>query len=374
MECPRCHAPVSPGSLYCPACNSPLSDEAPTVAVSVSTPIPLTPAVVTGSVRGSASIGPGAALGGRYEILQVLGEGGMGVVYKARDRELDRVIALKVIRPGLASNPDIVARFKQELLLARQVTHKNVIRIFDLSEAEGLKFITMEYVEGLNLKAFITQATKLPAEDATQIIKQVCQALLEAHEEGVVHRDLKPQNIMVDSQGRVKVMDFGLARSAELSGLTQTGGILGTPDYMSPEQVKGEEADARSDLFSLGIVFYELLTGRMPFQANTPYATLWKRVNDRAVPPAKLDPSVSAQLSQIVAKCLEPDPESRYQSAAEILRDLEAGTAPRPLLGPGRLTVLRRLGLSPRMAAVGIVVLGLVLAGALWGTTEYCII
>jgi tetratricopeptide (TPR) repeat protein/predicted Ser/Thr protein kinase len=263
-------------------------------------------------------------LGGRYEILALLGEGGMGAVYKARDREVDRDVALKVIRPELAEHPDIVRRFKQELILARQVTHKNVVRIFDLGEAEGAKFISMEYIDGRDLRSHLAERGKFAPEEAVGIIDQVCRALEAAHAEGVIHRDLKPQNIMVDNHGRVAVMDFGIAHSTELQGLTQTGMLLGTPEYMSPEQAEGEKTDARSDLFSLGIIFYELLTGKSPYAATTPAATLLKRMQERPVAPTKIDPAIPKYVNDIVVRCLEIDPQRRYGSAREISQDLES--------------------------------------------------
>src|ERR1700719_2332920 len=166
---------------------------------------------------------PGTVLGDRYEILALLGQGGMGAVYKARDTELDRLVALQIIRPELTTNPEILKRFKQELILARQVTHRNVIRIFDLGQADGFKFITMEYLEGQDLRAILKKKGKLPPDEAARIVLQICRALEVAHGEGVIHRDLKPPNIMLDPQGRVVVMDFGLARSFESQGMTQTG-------------------------------------------------------------------------------------------------------------------------------------------------------
>ena len=220
---------------------------------------------------------PGALFGGRYEILGVLGQGGMGAVYQARDRELDRLIALKVIRPELATDPAILQRFKQELILARNITHKNVVRIFDLGEAEGIRFISMEYVDGEDLRTLLRRQGKLSPKDAISIIEQVCRALDSAHSEGVIHRDLKPQNIMRDKNGRVVVMDFGLARSLGESGLTQTGALVGTLEYMSPEQAMGSPLDQRSDIFSVGLIFYELLTGKAPYEADTAIASLMKR-------------------------------------------------------------------------------------------------
>ena len=289
---------------------------------------------------------PGTLLGDRFEILQLLGQGGMGAVYKARDIELDRLVALKLIRPELASHPEILRRFKQELLLARDVTHRNVIRIFDLGQAQGIKFITMEYVEGRDLRGVIHEKRKMTPQEAVPIVLQIAAALEAAHHAGVVHRDLKPQNIMVDKDGRVYVMDFGIARSLETPGMTQTGALMGTPEYMSPEQAKGERVDARSDLFALGIIFYEMLTGNSPFRADTAMATMFKRTKERATPLVQLNIGVPAQVSDIVSKCLEIEPEQRYQSARAIIDDLEgwkAGT-PRGAIIPAS----RRIRYAPR--------------------------
>ena len=267
---------------------------------------------------------PGDVLGGRYEILQLLGEGGMGAVYKAMDRELDRPVALKLIRPELAANPAILARFKQELLLAHQVTHKNVIRIYDLGDADGVKFITMEFVEGDDLRALIQAKKKFSPEEAVEIIQQVCRALEAAHGVGVIHRDLKPQNIMRDKSGRILVMDFGLARTLEGDGMTQTGALVGTMEYMLPEQAMAKDLDQRSDLFTVGLIFYELLVGVTPFKAESAVASLIKRNSERALPVADQDGTIPRALSDIVSKGLERDPDLRYQTATELLRDLDA--------------------------------------------------
>jgi serine/threonine protein kinase/Flp pilus assembly protein TadD len=279
---------------------------------------------------------PGTLLGARYRILRVLGEGGMGAVYQARDQELDRVIALKVIRPELAGNPTILQRFKQELILARNVTHKNVVRIFDMGEADGIKFITMEYVDGEDLRSILRREGKFAPRDAVHVVEQVCRALDAAHAEGVIHRDLKPQNIMRDSQGRIVVMDFGLARSLDTSGMTQTGALVGTLEYMSPEQALGTELDQRSDLFTVGLIFFELLSGRMPYKADTALASLMKRTQERAAPVSSVDTSVPKALSNIVSRCLERDPKMRYHSAREILQQLEAWDA-NPTITPSDL-------------------------------------
>ncbi len=274
----------------------------------------------------------GDILGGRYEILALLGEGGMGAVYKASDREVDRVVALKLIRPEMASNPAILARFKQELLTAHQVTHKNVIRIYDLAEADGVKFITMEYVEGSDLRQLLKEHGKFSPDEAVDIVRHVCMALDAAHSVGIIHRDLKPQNIMQDKAGRILVMDFGLARSVQSEGMTQTGALLGTIEYMSPEQAMGKTLDQRSDLFAVGLIFYELLSGKMPFKAETAMASLLMRNQERAVPLADIDATVPAGLSDIVSRCLERDLERRYPNAAEIVADLDAWQGKRQVM------------------------------------------
>ena len=287
---------------------------------------------VTPRTSGVAAAGDdlekGRVLAGRYEILQLLGRGGMGAVYKARDTELDRIVALKLIRPELARNPEILRRFKQELILARQVTHKNVIRIFDLGQSDGIKFITMDFVEGQDLRVLLVERGKFPAEEASRLMLQICRALEAAHSEGVIHRDLKPQNIMVTGDGRAYVMDFGIARSAHLPGMTQTGALVGTPEYMSPEQARGEKLTERSDLFSLGVIFYELLTGKSPYPADAPLGTLWKRLQEKPKAPAEVEATVPMALNDLVMNALEIEPEKRISSAREMAQQLEIWLGP----------------------------------------------
>ena len=261
-------------------------------------------------------------MGNRYEILQLLGEGGMGAVYKAADREVDRVVALKVIRPEMAANPEILARFKQELLLSSKVTHRNVIRIYDLGEAEGVKFITMEFLEGETLHQILKTRKKLAIAEAVDIMEQVASGLAAAHREGIIHRDLKPANIMVDKNGRVVVMDFGLARTFSGDGMTQTGTMLGTIEYMSPEQAQGMDVKASSDIFTVGLMLYELLSGTTPFYAESAIASLLMRTQQRAAPLVNIDKNIPSTLSNIVVKCLEKDPVKRYQSAEHLDADL----------------------------------------------------
>jgi len=288
MRCPYCKKENSPTATDCNACGKPLPrseatfignervqqsesipEQSDPLGTMAPTMTPATPGDWTAPisrtkipVSSQGELEPGMVLGERYEIIALLGQGGMGAVYKAHDIELERLVALKIIRPELTTNPAMLRRFKQELILARQITHRNVVRIFDLGQADGFKFITMEYLEGKDLRAVLNEKGKLPPDEAARIILQICRALEVAHGEGVVHRDLKPQNIMLDANGRAYVMDFGIARSAYLPGMTQTGALIGTPEYMSPEQGKGEKLGERSDLFSLGVICYELVTGK----------------------------------------------------------------------------------------------------------------
>ena len=264
----------------------------------------------------------GSALGNRYEILALLGEGGMGAVYKAADLEVDRIVALKVIRPDMASNPEILARFKQELLLSSKVTHRNVIRIYDIGDADGVKFITMEFIEGKDLRSVLHERKKLPPEEAVDIALQVCHALEAAHGIGIIHRDLKPQNIMLDDSGRAVVMDFGLARTLGGDGMTQTGAMLGTMEYMSPEQALGKDLDQRSDIFALGLILYELLAGERPFVAESALASLIKRTQESAIPVLERNAEIPGVLGLVVDRCLERDLNARYQKVAEIFEDL----------------------------------------------------
>ncbi|MGB7266812.1 MAG: protein kinase [Terracidiphilus sp.] len=276
------------------------------------------------SMWGGAPLQPGTVFAGRYKIIKTLGEGGMGAVYKARDLELEREVALKVIKPELANNPEILLRFKQELILARQVTDRNIIRIFDLGEAGKTKFITMEYVDGQNLHQILRQRSKLEVAEAVDIMEQVAAGLAAAHREGIIHRDLKPGNIMRDLNGRVVVMDFGLARTISGDGMTRTGAMLGTIEYMSPEQAQGKELNASSDIFTVGLILYELLAGVTPFHAESAIASLLKRTQERAVPLAEIDRNIPGALNNIVCKCLEKDPAKRYQNAEELDADLRA--------------------------------------------------
>jgi eukaryotic-like serine/threonine-protein kinase len=273
--------------------------------------------------RASAILQPGMLLAGRYRILQMLGAGGMGEVYKVHDDDIDQVIALKVVRSDLSSDAESVQRFKQELLLTRQVSHRNVVRIFDIGETSGLKFITMEYIEGQTLSGILAEKNKVPPAEALEIVRQICSGLAAAHAEGVIHRDLKPSNIMRDAHGRVVVMDFGLARTLQGAGMTQTGATPGTVEYMSPEQAMAKPLDARSDLFTVGLILYELLSGKAPFHADSAVASLLKRLKEAAPALSELEPAIPRALSAIVSKCLEREPQDRYQSVDQLREELD---------------------------------------------------
>ena len=269
--------------------------------------------------------------GDRYQILEKVGEGGMGRVYKALDLELDRPVALKTIRAEKGNSREALERFKQELILARKITHKNVIRIYDLGESDGMKFFTMELVEGENLREVLDERKKIPVKECLSLMTQILSGLGEAHSQGVVHRDLKPQNIMVDRQGVVRIMDFGIARTADSVTMTGTGEMMGTPDYISPEQVKGDTADAKSDLYACGVILFELLTGETPFKGDTPISKIVARLQVKPPSPREKNSEIPVYLERIVLKCLEVDPELRYQNAEEVLQDLEREQVDRSL-------------------------------------------
>ena len=272
----------------------------------------------------------GDELGSRYRIEQMLGQGGMGRVYKAHDAELNRIVALKVLQPELTTDANAMQRFKQELLLASRISHKNILRIHDLGEADGVKFISMAFVDGPDLHHILKDSGKLPIERAHNIAVQLCEALDAAHSEGVVHRDLKPQNILMGPGDHVYVSDFGLAKSLESSsaGMTRTGQYLGTPRYMAPEQVETGPVDRRTDLYALGLILFEMVAGESPFKGESTLQVMYRRVKEKAPNPREINPEIPAYFSAIILHCLERDPARRYQDAKELLTDLRAAHAP----------------------------------------------
>src|SRR5881628_784037 len=248
--------------------------------------------------------------------------GGMGVVYRAFDRELQEAVAIKTLRPeALAGSGVALERFKQEIRLARKSTHRNVVRTYDLGEVNGMYYLTMEYVEGTSLKQLIASRGRLPVAVTLTVGKQLCRALEVAHAEGIIHRDIKPQNMVVDPSGFLKVMDFGIARLANPpkgKGLTEAGMSIGTPDYMSPEQLSGLELDARADLYAAGVVLFECVTGRVPFEAETTWALVAKHLEEQAPDPRSLNDEVPEGLATVILKAMAKEPAARYSTASEM--------------------------------------------------------
>jgi serine/threonine-protein kinase len=277
---------------------------------------------------GPGSLEPGSVFAGRYEVKAVLGMGGMGVVYRAWDTELGEAVAIKTLKTdSMAGDSTALARFKDEIRLARKITHRNVVRTHDLGEVNGMYYITMEFAEGQSLKHLIQSRGKLPVNVVLTVGKQLCRALEAAHEQGVIHRDIKPQNLIVEPSGTLKVMDFGIARLAKRSeGVTQAGMAIGTPEYMSPEQLLGGEVDTRVDLYAAGAVLFECLCGRPPFVAETAVTLVAKLIEEAPPAPTSLNAEIPAALETVVLKALTKDPAKRHQSAVELHDELDAIT------------------------------------------------
>ena len=307
--CPKCQHENSDDSLNCGWCSAPLKP----IEEFSATKTFQTPA------KGLTS---GTTFATRYEVIEELGKGGMGKVYKALDKEINEEVAIKLLKPEIASDETTVERFRNELKFARKIAHKNICKMYHLAKDVDTPYITMEYVPGENLKSFIRRKGKLSDDEALSIAKQVCEGLAEAHRLGVVHRDLKPQNIMIDEEGDAKIMDFGIARSLEAPGMTQTGVMIGTPDYISPEQAEGEEADHRSDIYALGVILYEMVTGNVPFKGDTALSVAMKHKSKLAPDPKQFNPDISNDLNKLILICMEKDKELRYQNAEELLEDL----------------------------------------------------
>ena len=271
---------------------------------------------------------PGQSLGVRYEVKALLGAGGMGMVYRAVDRELQEVVAIKTLKPEIiASDTTALERFKSEIRLARKISHRNVVRTHDLGESRGLYFITMEFVEGKSLKELVRLRGRLPVQVMLPIAKQLCRALEVAHDAGVIHRDIKPQNMVVEGDGTLKVMDFGIARLASRTpaqGLTEVGMVIGTPEYMAPEQLLGDEIDARADIYSAGVVMYECLVGRPPFDAPSPMVLIAKVLEETAALPHSIHEDIPPALSALVMKAMSRERDARPASAKVLHDALEA--------------------------------------------------
>jgi serine/threonine-protein kinase len=290
-----------------------------TAAAPTASPVP-----VTGFIR------PGTVLANRYEIRQQLGAGGMGVVYRAFDKELQETVAIKTLKPELLGDATLLERFKQEIRLARRISHPNVVRTHDLGEADGIYFITMEFVEGTSLDELLKRRGSLPLDVTLTVGRQLCRALEVAHSQGVVHRDIKPQNLVVDAKGFLKVMDFGIARLVEGrqvpgqgQGLTAEGSIIGTPEYMAPEQLMGQAVDGRSDLYATGVVLFECATGKRVFSGTSFATMLLKAVQDPPPDPRTVVPGLPEAFSSAILKALAKKPEDRWQTAGDFHHALE---------------------------------------------------
>jgi serine/threonine protein kinase len=282
---------------------------------------------VTGA-RGTSEPQVGHLFAERYEIQSVLGKGGMGIVYKAQDRDLDDVVAIKTLRSeALSADPTLLDRFKQEIRLARKITHPNILRTHDLGETSGLRYLSMEFIKGITLKQMVEQDQLIPTPVALRVAKQICAGLAAAHEVGVIHRDIKPQNIIIEPTGGLKIMDFGIARLTQERGMTATGTVIGTPDYMSPEQARGLNLDFRSDIYSTGVVLYELFTGTLPFEGDTPLAVVLKHVQEKPPSPQAKNPKIDPKIAAIILKCMQKDPDDRFQSVNQLYEALTRGTA-----------------------------------------------
>ena len=312
VQCPKCNTENPDAQQFCGKCGTQLI---PAEKISFTrTKIMDTPI---------EELSTGSIFAERYQIIEEIGKGGMGRVYKVDDKQIKEKVAIKLLKSEIAADEKTIERFRNEIKLARKITHKNVCRMHDLNKEEETYYITMEYVDGEDLKVLIHQTGKLTIETAVSIAKQICEGLAEAHRLGVIHRDLKPQNIMVDKSGNACIMDFGIARSLEGKGITRAGMMIGTPEYMSPEQVEGKEVDQRSDIYSLGIILYEMLTGRVPFEGDTAFTVGFKQKSVKPEDPRNLNPRIPQDLGLLILRCLEKDKDARYQSAGELRSDLE---------------------------------------------------
>jgi serine/threonine protein kinase/tetratricopeptide (TPR) repeat protein len=359
-KCPKCDTDNPEAVKFCGECGTQLpSLEDIEVTETMETP--------------KEELSTGSTFAGRYQIIEELGKGGMGKVYKVHDTKIKEKIALKLIKPEIAKDKKTLERFSNELKFARKIRHKNICQMFDLGEENETHFITMEFVEGQDLKKLIRQTGQLAIGTTINIAKQVCDGLDEAHKLGVVHRDLKPSNIMIDADGNARIMDFGIARSIEGKGITGAGVMIGTPEYMSPEQVEGKEVDQRSDVYSLGVILYEMVTGQVPFEGDTPFTIGVKHKSETPKNPKELNANLSDDLSSLILRCLEKDKGERYQGAEEVsseLANIEKGIPTTERAVPEKKSITSKeitvtFGskkvLVPALLVIAIVIVGLIL-------------
>jgi serine/threonine protein kinase len=364
MKCPHCDNENPEGTRFCGRCGRELPSAGETVAVGT---MPYqTP---------SKGLTRGTTFARRFEIIEEIGQGGMGTVYKAYDAKIREVVALKLLKAEIAADPDIIERFRNEIKLARQVAHRHVCRMYDLGEEWVSIYISMEFVPGEDLKSFIRRSGHLTEAKAVGLGRQIAEGLAEAHRLGVVHRDLKPQNVMIDKDGNAKIMDFGIARSLHTRGGTGTGVVIGTPEYMAPEQAEGRDIDHRVDIYALGAILFEMVTGRVPFEGTTPLSIVLKHRSEPPADPRTLNAQTSDRLSRIILKCLAKRREDRYASTTEVVEELAAVERSLPTT---RQVTARAKPITSREITVkfslkkllvpGLIVCGLVVAGALYLT------
>jgi len=355
-KCPRCQADNPPTSRYCAGCG-----------LSLFSPLDQASDIRTQTfIASDDAFQTGTLFASRYQIIEELGRGGMGRVFKAHDIKIGEKVAVKIIRPEIAGDRKTIGRFRNELKLARQITHRNVCRMYDLGEERSTPFITMEYVVGKDLRSIIRMTGPLTVRTAVDYARQICEGLAEAHRLGVVHRDLKPQNIMIDESGTVKIMDFGIARSLDTAGATAEGILIGTPEYMSPEQAEGKQADYRTDIYALGVSLYEMITGTPPFTGETALSIVLKVKTELPRPPRELNPQVPGELDLLVLKCLQKDENKRFQSAQELsgaLKDVENALPPTIIpRSPGETRTTRPIMRPKLQAGLGIALAALLIS------------
>jgi len=362
MKCPECKSESAADTRFCSNCGAPLQpseDISPPLTKTLQAPI--------------KELTTGTTFAQRYQIIEELGKGGMGKVYKVLDKDIKEKVALKLLSPEIASDEKTIERFSNELKFARKISHRNVCRMYDLGKEEGTHYITMEFVPGEDLKRLVRKVGQLSAGKAIFIAKQMCEGLAEAHRLGVVHRDLKPQNVMVDEEGNARIMDFGIARSLKTKGVTGSGVMIGTPEYMSPEQAEVKEVDLRSDIYSLGVILYEMLTGQVPFEGETPLSIAMKHKSQAPQDPKEINTQISEDLSHVILKCMEKDRDKRYQNVEDILSELiniEEGIPTTERILPKRkplttkeITVTFKLQklFIPALVVIALVIIGIII-------------